>query len=382
MQWCVVPRAFNFSGGAGTAGLQSRVVQLFIYARGRPFCSELRPAPPAPAPPCRKKNPARAAVSLAAPLLFFYSQPFSRHLDLILRSCGGCNCSQGVFCTIQPFWELIEFLYNHAHELGEHGTLRLCLFKSGVLPDPSDSQLSKGSRLKVSLSALAQNNKTIADCATSLLMHVACATSEHEEHVHGIELSFDAEEEAVCTIWYSEAMAKDEEAVSDLREDVAEALNLGSGTGDELVTVCPFDPPPAHAQPMQTRALQNHPNPLLDELQVRVHRTSSSPDTSHSATPQLKRGMLSPPRRRHTAIVLHGLKEELLRNRRKAHNTRRQGRNTTATAARGGPTLGSTGDASEEGQGDRSQMRRRSASLGDTVENGPIEALCVPAIST
>lgn len=89
--------------------------------------------------------------------------------------------------------------------------------------------------------------------------------------------------------------------------------------------------------------------------------------------------MLSPPRRRHTAIVLHGLKEELLRNRRRAHNLRRQGRNTTATAARGGPVLGSM-DTGQHAR--RSQLRRRSASLGETVEDGPSEALCVPDLST
>ena len=81
--------------------------------------------------------------------------------------------------------------------------------------------------------------------------------------------------------------------------------------------------------------------------------------------------------------MLHGLKEELQRNRR--HTARRQGRNTTATAARGGPSLG---EQLAGGSSGGSGMRRRSASLGehnmplDAGPSAPPEALCVPDLST
>ena len=224
-----------------------------------------------------------------------------------------------------------------------------------------------------------QDDRRLRDVAINASS--ACATSEHEEHVHGIELSFDAEEEAVCTIWYSEAMAKDEEAVSDLREDVAEAAKPRIGDGRRARYRLPLRPAPgacaAHAdesaaepsEPAPRRAAGARPSDL------------SSPDTSHSATPQLKRGMLAaappahgdrPPRPQGGAAaqLAQGAQHAPAGTQHDSDgrawrsDPRQHGRRVGGGAGRSLPDAPALGD------------------LGDTVENGPIEALCVPAIST
>ena len=319
-----------------------------------------------------------------------------------------------MFCTVQPFWELIEFLYSHQHELGPTD-VRLHLFKQGVPPDVAHPQVARGSRLRVVLSDLFRgdsSDRSVVDAAVSMLMLVACAQCEHEEHILGIELSFSglgSSARVSCAIWFSEALAIVEDSVSDLVEEVAEALNIG---GDEnytdVIRVEPFPPLPRSSstaaageegskagaegpQPFSSqltrRVLPEHPNPLLHKLQSAIQKAAQSPEVSQSTTPpSLNRGMLNPQRRRHTAIVLDGLKAELLRDRKLRNRGNARRRNTTATATRGGPTPGAVGSSTDHderrGRKGGSLMRRRSASLGDTtIEAGP-EALCVPDIST
>ena len=132
------------------------------------------------APPARlRRAPARLARRAA---------PRASHARAPLRR------AQGVFCTVQPFWEVIEFVYKHAGELGEHGKTTLCLFKSGVLPDATCAPVSRGSRLHVDLAAAmlaggeSSQAMTVNDGATALLMYVASAASEHEEHLYGVEV--------------------------------------------------------------------------------------------------------------------------------------------------------------------------------------------------
>ena len=190
------------------------------------------------------------------------------------RACPIAHCplgAQSAFCTVQPFWELIEYLYQHAHELSD---LSLYLFKAGELPD--SAKLARGSRLHLSLSALcADDRRTVADAASALLMHIACATSEHEQHVHGLELSFSSDATVTCSIWVAASLAANEEALADLREEISEALDLGGAESADILHGMPFD---AHAaktvSPLVTRAIEQHPNPLLEKLMVRRATTA------------------------------------------------------------------------------------------------------------
>jgi hypothetical protein len=221
--------------------------------------------------------------------------------------------AQGVFNTVQPFWELIEFLYAHAHELATSGRVRLCLFKHGLSPDVSNPLVARDSRLHIALSeACAAKGMPVTDGATSLLMHIACATSDHEEHIHGVELTFCADDIAACCIWFAEDLAQDADALKDLSEDVSEVLALNVAEARAYVRDEPTSPAAASsrgAPAPDTRVVSPHPNALLNQLQAAIARSSVSPDASQSTTPPVhQRGMLSPPRRRHTAIVLHGLK--------------------------------------------------------------------------
>ena len=295
--------------------------------------------------------------------------------------------AQGTFCTVQPFWHVVEFVYEHAHQIGESAPLSLYVFKQGLLPDPSKQEISHGSRLHIRLSALCRDHgmRSLADAASALLMHVACATSEYEERVHGIELCFEAESGATCTLWYGEALARDPEAEGDLREEVGEVLNIEGATAIEYMSHAPFEDADCRRHAITARVVQPHATPALNRLLEAIHSSSISPQCSNAITPPRAvraKGMLSPPRRRHTAIVLHGLKEELERNRRKAHNARRHARHTTATAARGAPEPldGSDGASSAPARG--SLMRRRSASCGGRDGDLSAEALCVPELST
>ena len=173
---------------------------------------------------------------------------------------------------MQPFWEMIEFLYEHAHELGASSKVKLHLFKEGVLPDCARPPLSRGARLVISLSGLISASSrpmSIHDAISALLMHLACATSEHEAHVFGLDLSFEADGVASSTVWYDEALASDDGAASDLREEIAEALHVYGDAMHECmrVEVAPSRPigPP---QSLVVQALAQHPNALLNKLQV------------------------------------------------------------------------------------------------------------------
>lgn len=179
------------------------------------------------------------------------------------------SSSQGVFCTVQPFWELIEFLYQHAHELGEPAPATLFLFKSGVLPDPAAPSIARGSRLRIGLNKLWQQH-SVADAATAVLMLIVCATSEHEEHIHGVQLTFGADADATCTIWFSDSIVDDENAISDLHDEIAEALHMGDADTSEWMRNQPFDKPARGGHPLVTRAVDPHPSPLLNRLLVRA----------------------------------------------------------------------------------------------------------------
>ena len=379
---------------------------------------------------------------------------------------------QGVFCTVQPFWELIEFLFLHWQDLQASTPLKLFLFKQGVPPDPSHATVAKGSRLRVRLARVSEkmDGKAMTDAVSALLMFVVCAESMHERHIHGLELHFaSAAEEgsshshsnqagagsssfssseargqatATVAIWYDEALATNPEALDELRDDLASALGTtlgGGGPGgsggsegaDAWLVDEPFDegaagaaaaaamapPPPPHGDgapaggsaggaeppggagttggagppppppPLVTRVSHEHPNAQLQRLQAAIQTAAQSPDISQATTPpSLAQGMLSPPRRRHTRIVLHGLKEELLTKRLRQEAQSRR-RNTTATAMRGGPTPGTVGSGEGTGTADGDtpavwDMRRRSASMGETAEGDNLESLCVPHLST
>ena len=110
---------------------------------------------------------------------------------------------------------------------------------------------------------------------------------------------------AQVTIWVAEPLAADDDNMGTLREEVMEALNLSADT--DSIRVLPFV---AGTSPVTTRVLTSHPTPMLDMLQTAIRRTSCSPECSQATTPpiQQRRSLLSAPRRRHTAIVLHGLK--------------------------------------------------------------------------
>ena len=208
------------------------------------------------------------------------------------RACPIAHCplgAQSAFCTVQPFWELIEYLYQHAHELSD---LSLYLFKAGELPDPA--KLARGSRLHLRLSALcADDRRTVAGAASALLMHIACATSDHEQHVHGLELSFSSEATASCSIWVAASLAANEEALADLREEISEALDVCGAESAGILHDLPCD---AHAAktvaPLVMRAIEQHPNPLLEKLMVRRAITAkllpcSLHRVSHHASPPL-----------------------------------------------------------------------------------------------
>ena len=143
--------------------------------------------------------------------------------------------------------------------MGEAAKVTLFLFKSGVLPDATQPRVARGSRLRVDLSALCeQTRRPVPDAVTAILMHVACATSEHEEHVHGIEMCFSGDEVQSCTIWFGAALADDDDAVADLREEVCEALNVSAelGTESQLLRLLPFDARSPLAGRCETRVLE------------------------------------------------------------------------------------------------------------------------------
>ena len=179
--------------------------------------------------------------------------------------------AQGAFCTVQPFWELIEFIYQNELALTESGTTRLYLFKTGLLPDPSSTQIATGSRLVLGLSKVYTTPKALTDAVTALLMHVASASSAHEEHLYGLELCFGTEGATAATIWYAEGLARDEGALEAFHDEIAEeALNVGGADTGDFMHMLPFVPADS-ATPLVTRAVARHPNPLLNELQVRGH---------------------------------------------------------------------------------------------------------------
>lgn len=172
---------------------------------------------------------------------------------------------------MQPFWEVVEWIDRHAKELQQVPGLRLWLFKEGVSPDIWDEHNVGGARLDVSLGELCcAYAKEPAEAAISLLMLVACATSEHATLLNGVELGFESQGLS-CTIWFTQHLHVDSDAVMDLHEEVAEALMIDGAEAVTFMSVRPHDHSARTAAPMRpVVATDPLPHESLARLQVRA----------------------------------------------------------------------------------------------------------------
>ena len=207
-----------------------------------------------------------------------------RFHDAASHGASLATTSQGTFCTVQPFWEVIGYIDRRLPELLQKHGLRLCLFKQGVTPHPADPHAIDGTRLEVQVSEMLSEElqrpgkkpgpNTLGAAVAALLTFAVGGNSAHAAHLNGIEICFSPES-LVAVACFSHALCSStENALMDVREEVAEVLMI-QGVSDKFMKQRAPDhadhaatlPPPAQSTgPYPTGLL--HAEPLLSELQV------------------------------------------------------------------------------------------------------------------
>ena len=160
--------------------------------------------------------------------------------------------------------------------------------------DVADGQYARRAVLRIQLCDLCRAyGKAEGEAATVLLMFLVCATSECDASLLGLELRLGHGSGGLtCDIWVDAEHCTDEDAVHDLRYELADALMI-QGSEEALAYILPLrqhvssavdgdDEDATRSAPQLMRG--PHPNARLQALQVRPAILAE-----HAASTQLAR---------------------------------------------------------------------------------------------